>query len=62
MPMIAPAAHGVRLETVELEVLLLAELLEEKELRDILPLVALKLDDLAELLIFHNVAIARELC
>ena len=41
--------------------LLLAQLLEEQELRNVLPLVTLKLDDLAKLLILNNVAIAREL-
>ena len=54
--------HIVCLESVKLEVLLLAQLLEEQELTHVLPLVALQLNDLPELLVLHNVSVARELC
>jgi len=53
---------SMRLESVDLDQILLCQLVAHKERGHILSLIPLQLDDLAQLLIIHHVAVAAELC
>ena len=52
----------MQLEAVDLNQIFLCQLVPHQERGHILSLIPLQLDDLAQLLIIHNVAVAAELC
>lgn len=53
--------HCIQLKAVELDLVFLGNLILNKKLHHILPLIALELDDLPQLLIFYNVSVAAKL-